>query len=105
MNWSTKADRARLAHIEEERERYLSQASDQPSEDDRRAFERRALLLNRQERMARTYPLSIWLFGLGVLAPLLVWSLAARHQHQTAGLIGGGVIALAEGLLVSRRRR
>jgi hypothetical protein len=96
MIFSTKADRARIARLENELDRYREPASG-ASETDRRQLER-------QVRLARTFPLSIWLFCATVVAPLLAWALLKRHGHSTAGVLAGLAVAVVEGLLVLRRR-
>lgn len=63
-----------------------------------------ALLAGRQARMARTFPLSIWFFGIGCLAPLLVWSLLKRAGHGILGVLASVALAGIEAWVIHRRR-
>lgn len=105
MIWSTERDRTRIARIQAKREQYLRLASNQTSDLDRRRHLQMVRRLDRQAQIARTYPLSIMLFSVVVITPLLLWAILKRHGHPKAGLIIALAAALAEAAFLTQRRR
>jgi hypothetical protein len=96
-----------VARLEEERDAASARAVAASSGDERASAELQVRRLDRQIRLARTYPVGIWLAGAAVLAPLLVWAVLQRHGHGVLGLVLGLALAGAEalGALVRRRGR
>jgi hypothetical protein len=101
---STRRDRERWSRLEERRERYRALAAGARDHRERRNYERLARRLDRQVKLARTFPPSIWLF-FAALAPLLVWALLKRAGHGTVGVLAALALGAVEAAIRNRRRR
>jgi hypothetical protein len=71
---------------------------------ERRRSAQMARLLERQIQMARTFPISLWLFCAGILVPLGVWAVLKVHGHSRAGVAVGLAVAAAEAWRWHRNR-
>ena len=104
MIFSTRRDRERIGRLDQKKKRYEALAESARDNRERRAYEKTARRVGRQAQMARTFPLSIWLFGLVCLLPLLAWSLLKRAGHGRLGVLTGLAVAGIEAWVVYRRR-
>jgi Flp pilus assembly protein TadB len=93
--WYSKADRARVERLSDqidEAHRRAETACDQHS---RERYLRCARSLERTQRIHRTYPLSIWLWGASIVVAILPWSILARAGHPGIGWAISAVVLVS----------
>jgi hypothetical protein len=106
MHLLTARDKARLDRLARDVAEYRRLASEADTPRLRQDYEQCIRDKQAEARLHRTYPFSIWIFGMSVIVSLLPWALLARGGYTPAGLAASAlttVIVIA--LNVWRRRR
>lgn len=100
--WYSRADRPRIKGLSDQIDEAHRRAETAADDQSRGGYLRSARRLEQTRRTHRTYPLSLWLWGVSIVVVILPWSILARAGHPGIGWAISSVVLV--GLIFVRWR-